>query len=233
MNKLQRAIFMFSLVGLFGFSWPWAVSSPNTISYGTNNWVQHQVRILKSNAANIDTKVLRLSLIAYMKAREKGVANKQILTVIDYSKPSYEKRLWVFDLRNGKTLYNTWVSHGRNSGDINATSFSNSVNSLKSSIGVFVTRQPYMGHLGYALRLSGLEEGINDNAYRRAVVIHGARYVNEDTIRKYGRIGRSWGCPAVSQSLTKPLINTIKNNTLVFVYYPDRQWFSHSQFLAT
>ena len=106
------------------------------------------------------------------------------------------------------------------------------MHSLQSSLGVFVTRESYFGGHGYALRLSGLEPGINDNAYRRATVIHGARYVNAATARRYGRIGRSWGCPAVGNELAEPIINTIKNNTLVFAYYPDRHWLSHSRYLV-
>jgi hypothetical protein len=179
-----------------------------------------------------ETKVLKLSLQAYTKARQKGLDNKQMLTIIDYSKPSTERRLWVVDLKSGKVLFNTWVSHGKNSGNLMATSFSNQPGSLKSSIGVFLTNQPYMGGNGYSLRLSGLEQGINDNAFRRDIVVHGAWYVHPDVIKKYGQIGRSWGCPAVSPSTVGPLINTIKNNTLVVVYYPDRNWLNHSTFLA-
>ena len=233
MKKMQRTVFIFALISSFGFSWPWQLSSPNPVPSGANSWLNKEIHILQSHAGNLNSNVLRLGLIAYMKARAKGIDHKQILTVIDYSKPSYEKRLWVFDLKSGKTLYNTWVSHGRNSGDINSTSFSNNPRSLKSSIGVFVTDETYIGHVGYALRLTGLEPGINDNAYRRATVIHGANYVSADTIRRYGRVGRSWGCPAVSKELSAPIINTIKHNTVVFAYYPDRTWFSHSRYLAS
>jgi L,D-transpeptidase catalytic domain len=109
---------------------------------------------------------------------------------------------------------------------------SNIPGSLKSSIGVFVTdRGPYIGGNGYSLRMRGLEDGINDNAYRRDIVIHGAWYVNADTIRRYGAIGRSWGCPAVSDSTAKSLIDTIKENTLIFAYYPDKHWLSRSKYV--
>lgn len=241
MMKIYRLLFLFALLGLFGFSWPfsWFFSSGNSggnkESFGTTTatWLTRQMQILKSQASNINANVLRLSLIAYMNAKNKGYGDKHFLTIIDYSKPSTEKRLWVFDLKNGKTLFNTWVSHGKNSGGLNANSFSNNPGSLKSSLGVFVTDYgSYEGGNGYSLRLKGLERGINDNAYRRSVVVHGAWYVNPDTIRRYGQIGRSWGCPAVSPALAKPLIDTIKDNSLVFVYYPDRNWLSHSRFLA-
>lgn len=199
----------------------------------SSSWVDQKIRALKTSANNIDTNILRLSLIAYQKAEKGGIAIKQqLLTVIDYSKPSTTKRLWVFDLKNNKTIFNTWVSHGRNSGGIVPTSFSNNVGSLKSSIGVFLTDQPYYGGKGYSLRIKGLEHGINDKAYQRNVVFHGASYINADTIRKYGQAGRSWGCPAVSTSLVRPLINTIKDKSLLFVYYPDKNWLNHSRFLT-
>lgn len=231
MKKLLPILFFVSLFGLFGFSLPF--SSPViTDPVGSSAWLNREMYLLKSHASNIDNKVLRLSLIAYLHARQQGYINRPLLTVIDYSKPSFRRRLWVFDLKTGKTLFNTWVSHGKNSGGVNATSFSNSNGSLKSSLGVFLTVSPYFGNNGYSLRLRGLETGINDHAYSRAVVIHGARYVNADIIRYYGQIGRSWGCPAVSSSLSRPLINTIKDHTILIAYYPDRRWLSHSKFLT-
>lgn len=233
--KIIKLLCLLALVCLLGFTWPfsWLFSKTNPERFGTSAWLERQMTILKSEAGNIDSKVLRLSLIAYINARNKGYGDRHLLTVIDYSKPSTEKRLWVFDLRTGHELFNTWVSHGKNSGGLNAYSFSNANGSLKSSFGVFITdRSPYEGGNGYSLRLHGLEKGVNDHAYDRNVVIHGAWYVNPDTIRRYGQIGRSWGCPAVSSELAKPIINTIKDSTLVFAYYPDRNWLSHSRFLS-
>lgn len=232
MKKMRRLLFLAGLLGSFGFIWPftWLFTSPNNAPFGTSLWIQREIQILKPQANNIDEKVLRLSLIAYLNARKHGIDTKQMLTVIDYSKPSSEKRLWVFDLRRGRTLFNTWVSHGKNSGGLYATSFSNNPGSLKSSIGVFETAEPYIGHNGYSLRLRGLEQGFNSTAYERAVVIHGAAYANPGSMRSYG-IGRSWGCPAVSSSLSTPLINAIKNDSLVVAYYPDRHWLNSSRFL--
>lgn len=234
-THLQRILFITALIASLGFEWPFPglVSHPNSERLGTNAWVEKEMHIIRTQVDNIDAKVLRLSLIAYMRAKKSGAATKPYLTVIDYSKPSYEKRLWVFDLQHGRTLFNTWVSHGKNSGDTVPRSFSNTPGSLKSSLGVFVTdNAPYEGGHGYSLRLRGLEHGVNDNAYNRDIVIHGAWYVNADTIRRYGAVGRSWGCPAVSDSMVKPLINTIKERSVVFAYYPDRQWLSHSRYLA-
>lgn len=223
------------LVGLLGLEWPgtWQTDHLHSETFGNSQWVDHEVLMIKNQAPTIDTRVLRLSLNAYVKARKQGLDKKELLTVIDYSKPSTEKRLWVFDLKHGRTLFNTWVSHGKNTGGIKAQHFSNNPGSLQSSLGVFVTdSDPYEGGNGYSLRLHGLEKGVNDKAYQRDIVIHGAWYVNADTIRRFGAIGRSWGCPAVSPALVKSLIDTIKQNTLIFAYYPDKKWLSHSQFLT-
>lgn len=230
MMKLHRLLFAAALFGLLGFSWPW--ETENNLPYGTSAWLETQMRTLKAQGGNIDPNVLRLSLIAYQHARKRGIGAKPFLTVIDYSKPSTEKRLWVFDLKKEKTLFHTWVTHGKNSGGLTPSSFSNRPGSLKSSIGVFMTDEPYVGGNGYSLRLRGLEHGVNDNALKRDIVIHGAWYVNPDTIRRYGQIGRSWGCPAVSANLSRSLIDTIKEHTIVFAYYPDSHWLSNSRFLA-
>lgn len=234
MTKILKILFLFASLASLGAIWPfsWLGSTNVSAPLGSGPWLDHHTRKFKAQSSNIDENVLRLSLIAYFNARKKGLADKELLTVIDYSKPSSEKRMWVFDLKKGKTLFNTWVSHGKNSGGLKPSSFSNQHGSLKSSIGVFLTASPYFGGNGYSLRLKGLEGGINDNAYRRSIVIHGAWYAKADIIRKYGQLGRSWGCPAVSSELARPLINTIKENTLVVAYYPDRRWISNSRFLS-
>ncbi|OGT55262.1 MAG: hypothetical protein A3F43_03320 [Gammaproteobacteria bacterium RIFCSPHIGHO2_12_FULL_42_10] len=237
MNKLSflaYPLFFFALSGLFGFEWPiTAIFYPaNAEALGSSQWYAKEINNLTTQKDHIDPHLLRLGLNAYVKARHQGLDSKEVLTVIDYSKPSSEKRLWVFDIKHMRTLFHTWVSHGKNSGAAIAQSFSNSPGSLKSSLGVFLTdSDPYIGNHGYSLRLNGLEPGINDNAYRRDIVIHGAWYVNEDIVKHYGAVGRSFGCPAVSSELSQPLINTIKQRTLVFAYYPDSHWLSHSNFV--
>src|SRR3990167_1196726 len=136
-----RLIFLsFGVVYLCGFSWPFSAlfHRSNNEQFGSGAWIAKQTQLIHLQARDIDSHVLRLSLQAYINARKQGLDNKQLLTVIDYSKPSTEKRLWVFDMKNNHTLFNTWVSHGKNSGDVSAKSFSNSPGSLKSSIGVFV-----------------------------------------------------------------------------------------------
>jgi hypothetical protein len=200
---------------------------------GSSAWVDQETRSIRSQAGNIDSSVLKLSLQAYAKARQRGLDNKGLMTIIDYYKPSSERRLWVVDMNRGKVLFNTWVTHGKNSGTISATSFSNQPGSLKSSIGVFLTDSgPYVGGNGYSLRLHGLEPGINDNAYRRDIVVHGAWYADQSVAQKYGQLGRSWGCPAVPDKLVHPIVDTIKNRTLVFVYYRDYNWLRHSSYLS-
>jgi hypothetical protein len=233
--KIKHSLLLLTLVAMLvtmltGFSWPWFSRSNNT-PLGSNTWMAREVQVLKSQARNIDDRVLRLALTAYTNARKHGYVGKQVLTVIDYSKPSTEKRLWVFDLQHNRTLFNTWVSHGKNSGGVNSTSFSNSPGSLKSSLGVFVTDTTYDGKNGYSLRLRGLERGVNDSAYSRAIVVHGAAYANPYNHSNYG-IGRSWGCPAVEPRLAAPIINSIKNQSILFAYYPDRRWMSSSRFLS-
>ena len=153
------------------------------------------------------------------------------LTVIDYSKPSTSKRLWVYDLDKKALLFEDLVAHGSGSGGNFATSFSNLEDSHQTSLGLFVTGQPYTGQNGYSLRLDGLDAGFNDRARERAIVIHGAPYVDEDLARAQGRLGRSWGCPAVRAGIARELIDTVRGGGLLFAYYPDAEWLATSRFL--
>lgn len=153
------------------------------------------------------------------------------LAVIDYSLPSTEPRMWVFDLRQHALLFEELVSHGQGSGDALAEVFSNIPESHQSSIGLFRTMNSYYGRNGYSLRLDGLEPEINDLAFERAIVIHGADYVSDEFIVQTGRLGRSHGCPAVREDITYPLIDSLKENQYVFAYYPDEEWLATSQFL--
>ena len=158
--------------------------------------------------------------------------NRDILTLIDFSKPSTEKRLYVLDLRQRKLLFSSHVAHGRNSGENYATSFSNVNGSYQSSLGFYVTGNTYQGKNGYSLILEGLEKGINDRARERAIVIHGAAYADPTVAEASGRLGRSFGCPALPQALNGPIINTIKNGTLLFIYANDKNYLSHSPILS-
>jgi len=158
--------------------------------------------------------------------------NTNILTVIDYSLPSNQKRLWIFDLAQKKLLFNTYVSHGIKSGTLLTNNFSNKNNSKASSIGVYKTDKAYYGREGLSLRLEGLERNFNDNAMNRSIVMHGGWYLDEGFIKRYGRPGRSWGCPAVPLTMYQSIINTIKDQSLMVVYYPSDEWFSKSRFLT-
>lgn len=188
------------------------------------------IKQLHHAAPNLSMAALTLAAKAYQHASEQGRVKKPILTVIDYSLPSSKKRMWVFDLDHDQLLYKTYVAHGRNSGDLYAKNFSNIPQSRASSLGTYVTQDTYYGGKGFSLNLKGLEPGYNNNAYSRRVVIHGAWYVQPEFIQSHGRAGRSWGCPAVSTKLAKPIINTIKNGSVVFAYYPDKNYISHSNY---
>ena len=168
----------------------------------------------------------------FEKLLEQGrVMNDSILSIIDFSQPSGNKRLYVLDLKNCQLLFNTFVAHGKNSGLAWANSFSNQFSSFKSCRGFFVTRQPYIGNNGYSLKLEGVEQGINDNAFQRAIVMHGASYVSESYIANRGFAGRSEGCPAIPVNTVGPIINSIKNETCLFIYHPDQSYIEHSLML--
>lgn len=169
------------------------------------------------------------AIAGYNKIEQK---NKEILTLVDFSKPSTEERFYVFDMRHKKLLFSSLVSHGKNSGGNYATSFSNKNGSLKSSLGFFLTENTYQGKNGYSLVLNGLEKGINDRAKERAIVIHGAAYSNPSVIASSGRLGRSFGCPALPQSVSKPIINTIKGGSLLFIYANNQNYLSYSPILC-
>lgn len=164
--------------------------------------------------------------------RAGDVDNPSTLTIVDYSLPSTARRLWVFDLASRTLLHEELVSHGQGSGDNLATSFSNEPESHQSSLGLFVTGETYVGKNGYSLRLDGLDEGFNDRARQRAIVMHGAPYVSDEFVKVNGRLGRSWGCPAVRADLARPLLDRVKGGGLVFAYYPDPAWLAASRYLG-
>jgi L,D-transpeptidase catalytic domain len=180
----------------------------------------------------IDSRVLTLAFSAAQCAIGSGaVEQPKTLTIIDYSKPSTEPRLWVLDLDTRKISYEELVAHGQGSGGNLPTQFSNEPDSHQTSIGLFVTEATYVGRNGYSLRLNGLERGFNDRAKERAIVMHGAPYVNDAIGKSLGRLGRSHGCPAVREPIARELIDRVKGGSLVFSYYPDDDWLRTSTFL--
>lgn len=179
-------------------------------------------------AGTIDYAVFERAIAGYNRM---GGHDKDILTVIDFTKPSTEKRLFVIDLKLKKILFISYVAHGRNSGEKYATSFSNREGSFKSSLGFYKTENTYYGKNGYSLVLDGLERGINDKAKERAIVMHGATYADPSTIRSCGRLGRSLGCPALPLAVSKKIIDTIKGGTLLYIHGDDKTYVSRSTFI--
>jgi len=159
------------------------------------------------------------------------ITKKNIVTIVDFSKPSTQKRLFVIDVSSGKILFNTWVAHGHNSGNEYANQFSNLPESHQSSLGFYSTMETYIGEHGYSLRLKGCEKGINDKAFERAIVIHGADYVSDQFINKRGTLGRSYGCPAIPTELSKKIIDVIKNGSCLFLYHPTKKYCTQSKIL--
>jgi len=175
--------------------------------------------------------VLDAAMRAWECGRQEGDFDSSLLTVVDYSLPSTERRLWVIDVPRHLVINHEFVAHGRGSGENQAMSFSNQPGSLQSSLGLFRTEDTYFGGEGYSLRLRGLEPGVNDRAMERRIVVHGADYVSPSMIAEYGRLGRSWGCLALSRDVASSVIDRIKGGSAVFAYYPDPDWMQTSQFL--
>ncbi len=186
--------------------------------------VYQQANLYKTH---LNLTVFRKALVGYYNIQRKpSTAVKPLLTIIDFSRSSRQKRLWVVDLKNNKLLYHTWVAHGKGTGNEFARYFSNEPNSFKSSLGFYLTAQTYQGKHGLSLKLNGLDKDFNTNALARAVVIHGADYVSEKFVKQYGRLGRSLGCPALPVKETPAIIHKIKNNTCLYIYGPDRKYAS-------
>lgn len=191
------------------------------------------VSTLLRQAPGLRPSILKLALDASQRAAERGLVKRQnLLTVIDYSLPSTQPRMFVFDVTARRLLFRELVAHGRNSGGNVPDRFSNSPGSLATSIGLFVTADTYVGSNGYSLRLKGLEKGFNDMALERAIVMHGASYVSQAAIRALGRLGRSWGCPAVRKEVARKMIDTLRGGSPVFAYYPDQKWLTASPYVS-
>lgn len=181
---------------------------------------------------NLDFNVFRLGIIGYHALKSEGKLGAQnLLTIIDFTKPSTEKRFYTIDLDRKKVKFHSLVAHGRTTGENMAKMFSNKAHSNASSLGFYVTGETYVGSKGYCLRLDGQEKLYNGNLRSRGVVVHSADYVSESWIAKNGRIGRSQGCPALPTEINKLVINTIKDKTAVFAYYNDNEYLKSSVYL--
>jgi hypothetical protein len=188
--------------------------------------------ILQLKNVGLNEAVFNYAIEGYLQLLQSGkLKNPDALSIIDFSMPSTAKRLFIVDVVNGKLLFNTYVAHGRNSGLQTASSFSNSPESFKSSLGFYTTETTYEGKHGYSLRLEGLEKGFNDNAMSRGIVMHAANYVDEHIAKAQGYIGRSLGCPAVPEKLHTAIISSIANGTCLFMYANDKNYLKHSTYL--
>jgi hypothetical protein len=209
-----------------------AFSHPNSDPFIDNTDTKSVYDSIHLDLAGLNRKAFELAKTGLLKLKNLGkITNDSILSIIDFSQPSTQKRLYILDLKNYTIRFNTYVAHGRNSGMVLAHSFSNRPHSYQSSLGFYITEEPYEGHNGYSLKLAGMEPGINDKAETRGIVVHGAKYVNSEMITETGRIGRSEGCPAVPTNEATPLINYIKDGTCLFIYYPDPSYSRQSALL--
>ncbi|WP_439882361.1 murein L,D-transpeptidase catalytic domain family protein [Pontibacter sp. MBLB2868] len=210
------------------------VANANTLSFIEKKQAfDEHLDEIYSNAGlkskGLSKEVFRKAFVGYQNflLRKQGVPTKPILTVVDFTKPSRDKRMWIIDLKEQKLLFNTLVAHGRNTGEDKATKFSNKPNSYMSSIGFYLTDATYYGKHGLSLRLSGMDGKYNSNAMSRAIVVHGAEYVSESFVKQYGRLGRSLGCPSVPLEISKDVIETIKNKTVIYVHGNDTGYTSN------
>ncbi len=208
----------------YGFFAPLADSTEKKITEPAISYSSPVTSVYDSlhlNLAGLSQQAFNYAMQGLDKLVEEGrLLNDSIISIIDFSLPSNKKRLFILDVRNYKMLFNTWVAHGKNTGKEWASDFSNQSESYKSSPGFYITGEPYNGKNGFSLKLEGIERGINNNAFERGIVIHGAPYVSKELINVQGYIGRSQGCPAVSPSQAVPIIQKIKNGSCLFIYHP-------------
>jgi hypothetical protein len=202
-------------------------------SYNRADFNSPEVENLYS-ACNLNEKV-DYDIFAYAIIGIKNIKshiNRDVITLIDYRKASTEERFFVIDLKNKKILYSSLVAHGKGTGGNYAKTFSNKTGSKSSSLGFFITEETYKGKHGYSLKIKGIERNINNNARKRAIVIHGAEYVSNEFINSYGRLGRSWGCPALPLDKSDEIINTIKNGSCIFILGKDSSYIRKSNFFT-
>jgi len=243
LRNFQKAILMGMLVCMsFSFARPDAahdlkknIVAAATTVVSAKSAIEEKMGLydsLELESKGLSRQAFEYALEGYNKLLNSGkLAKDNLLSILDFSLPSSKKRLFIVDLATGQLVFNTYAAHGRGSGETMATKFSNEPNSYQSSLGFYVTGETYNGKHGESLRLNGEEEGFNDNALARGVVMHSAAYVDESVVASQGRIGRSQGCPAIPESVTKEIITKIKNGSCLFLYSPDKNYTSHSKLL--
>lgn len=242
-KKALKSVLILSLI-----VFPFLISGKKQISskYVIDNTVAPIVSISNSTIAwqaqmltdtlglaekGLSIRALEYALKGYNTLLTKGLLDKNILSICDFSQSSKKKRLYIIDMLNKKLVVNTYVAHGRNSGSEYANSFSNKPESLKSSLGFYLTKSTYQGGNGLSLKMQGLEKGYNDKADRRNIVVHGSEYVGPDFLRYNACCGRSFGCPAVPSAENPLVIQTIKNGSCFFIYHPDKDYLRHSKLI--
>lgn len=216
-----------------------ATTSENLISNNTSKYALtleeeiHQLySVFEENNTNVpNIASFRNAMIGYYKLEEQELVEKEILTIIDFNLSSTKKRMWILDMTNNKILYHTLVAHGKNTGNEFATQFSNTVNSLQSSLGFYITGETYFGGNGYSMFIDGMEEKFNSKARERYVVVHGADYANPESIKNLGRLGRSYGCPALPTSVTKEIIDVIKDKSVLYIHSSNKNYLENSEMI--
>jgi hypothetical protein len=225
----RKRIYLLSVMILLASYSSFSESENNKAFINENNSLYNQLQLARMG---LKEEIFNDALKGWKVLCEKQNPEKpNVLSIADLSQSSNSKRLYIIDIVQKKVLFNTYVAHGRNSGEEFAKVFANKSNSYKSSLGFYVTGNTYQGKHGLSMKLKGLEKGINDIAEERGIVMHGASYVSESFIKEYGRLGRSQGCPAVSEKLSAPIINSIKDGSCFFMFYPDSSYYKQSVFL--
>lgn len=241
--RIKKVYFFFAAVLAFMVSLPVAFANPNVFIYKedvnevsaaavTGSAVSKLYDSLSLKRSGLSKEAFDYAVKGYEYLKAKGkIGNSNVLTIADFSKSSAHKRLFILDVKNYKVLFNTYVSHGQGSGAAMATQFSNTPESHQSSLGFYTTTDTYIGKHGLSLHLQGMENGINDKALERAIVMHGAAYVSEGFVQARGYLGRSHGCPAVPEHLTKPIIEKIKNGSCLFIYSENNKYLNSSRII--
>lgn len=208
--------------------------SPSETAYNVyDNYIKNLYHECALASKGLSYNTFKLAVTGYynLKKEERLPAGKSHLAIVDFTKPSNEKRLFILDIAARKLAYYTYVAHGKNSGLVYAERFSNNHESLQSSLGFYTTDETYIGQHGYSLRLDGMDKGFNENARSRAIVMHGASYVGEDFVKRHGRTGLSWGCPAVSEAESKEIIDYLKSGNCIFIYGNNIDYLNSSKYL--
>lgn len=193
-------------------------------------YLSDQYNLLQSESEKPDFELYQKGMIGFYKLKMEGKVKKDIITLIDFRMSSIKKRMWIIDVNTNEVIHHTIVAHGKNSGWEFAKTFSNTPNTNMSSIGFYLTGEKYIGKYGLSLRLDGVENGFNSNARRRAIVLHPAKYVNTSISKSLGRMGRSFGCPAIPYKDSDKVVKTIADRSVMFIYFPQEDYLKETKF---